>query len=196
MINLLPPQTKKQIRAARLNVILLRYCVVLIISSVFLVGIFGVGFYITDIDNQAALAKQQESQKDISKYASVKAEAEAFSGNLAIAKTILSSEVIFSKLVTDIASTLPEGVILSNLSLAANTLGSPLSISAKTTSNAKAIELKDKLESSPLFEKVNIANIQVNDINDSASAIDRKYFVSVTLNTVLSKPAVTGVPKP
>ena len=198
MINLLPPQTKKELRSARLNVILLRYCIFLVICVVFLVGIFGVGFYITDIDAQAAQKKRAESQRKINQYSKVKAEAEAFSGNLANAKTILSSEVVFSKLITDIAGVLPSGAILGSLNLTSNTLGAPISLQAKVTTNAKAIELKDKLEASTLFEKVSIVSIQVSEVSDSGNSLDRSHPVGVTLNAVLSKPTTTptGASKP
>lgn len=193
MINLLSPQTKKEIRAARLNVVLIRYCFILILSGIFVVSIFGVGFYLTQQDRAGASKLKQASEAEINKYASVKKEAEAFSSNLSNAKTILSGEIVFSKLITGIAAVLPSGVILSNLNLTSNSLGTPISLQARSASYEKAVELKNKLEASSIFEQVNIANTAQTEFTGEASDTLAKYPVSITINAVLSKPAT---PKP
>lgn len=188
MINLLPPAMKKEIRAARINVVLARYCWLFVISGIFLAAIFGVGLYITTQDKAIAEKEKQNYQLEIDKYKDVKKESEAFSANLKSAKSILSSEVVFSKLITDIAAVLPTGVILSNLNITTTTLGTPFSLTARAITYQNAVDLKTNLENSPLFEQISIQSTTQSPTNIvSESYIDRRYPVTVTLNVTLTK---------
>lgn len=197
MINLLPPHTKKEIRAARVNIILLRYCVLLIFTLGFVLASFGVGFYITWNDKNAALARKQAADSSANTYAKVKQEAESFSKDLKTAKTILSGEISYSQLLIDIANTLPAGTIVNSLSLASNNFGTPVTLTARTilgpdagSRDVYALKLKDALEASPLFEKVNIASTVLTE--NPGTNLERKYPLQVVINTTLSKPKQTA----
>lgn len=78
MINLLPPQEKKQISAGRVNVILRRYCIISLIFAGLLFLTIG-GFYLflensrtsaqANIDEgNAKLAQYQSTQKEVSEF--------------------------------------------------------------------------------------------------------------------------------
>lgn len=196
MINLLPPHTKQEIRAARVNVILLRYCVLLIFTLGFVLASFGIGFYITWNDKNAALNRKQDADSSANTYAKVKQEAESFSKDLKTAKTILSGEISYSQLLINIANTLPAGTIVNNLSLASNNFGTPVTLTARTilgpdaaSRDVYALKLKDALEVSPLFENVSIASTVLTE--NPGSALERKYPLQVVINTTLSKPKQT-----
>jgi Tfp pilus assembly protein PilN len=163
MINLLPPETKKQIRAARINVVLINYCLLATFTALLLGGVFAVGFWADMSSRNLAEQGKKESEQATAAYADTRKQAEEFARDLGIAKTILASEVSFGKLILDIAGYVPRGVILSNLSLGTTTTKGPIDITGRADSTDAAVALKNSLENSPIFEKVNIFNIQQTD---------------------------------
>lgn len=163
MINLLPPETKKQLRAARMNVVLINYCLLVTITALLLGAVFALGFWADMGTRQLAEQGKAESAKATASYADTRKQAEEFAKDLGVAKTILASEVSFGKLILDIAGYVPTGVILNNLSLGTTTAKGPIDINGRASSYEAAVALKNSLESSPVFEKVNIFNIQQTD---------------------------------
>ena len=81
MINLLPPEEKRQLRAARTNTLLARYNIILLVAVVFLGLAIGVVYlYLT---NTKASADQtvRENTSQTSQYAGVLTEAQQFRSN-------------------------------------------------------------------------------------------------------------------
>lgn len=180
MINLLPFEEKRQIQAARTNVLLLRY--VLLTSCVMVATglMVGAGFVI--MNNSKANAEKQIAlnTSKASTYNSVQAEAQMFRANLLTAKTILDKEVNYTKVILAIAQTLPPEVTLDNLDLDANTFGTPFVLSAKAKSYDGGLALKAALEKSDVFSNVSLQGMTL-------AASDSDYPVSVQLNVTINK---------
>lgn len=180
MINLLPFEEKRQIQAARTNVLLLRY--VLLTSCVMAATglMVGAGFVI--MNNSKANAEKQIAlnTSKASTYNSVQAEAQMFRANLLTAKTILDKEVNYTKVILAIAQTLPPEVTLDNLDLDANTFGTPFVLSAKAKSYDGGLALKAALEKSDVFSNVSLQGMTL-------AASDSDYPVSVQLNVTINK---------
>lgn len=193
MINLLPNDTKKQLRAARTNVILYRYCLLLIVTAVLLGGVFALGFVATANSRSLAENTKKQAEADAQQFSSTRTSAVEFANNLAAAKNILASNVSFTKLVLDIAGIIPSGVILNNLSLGTNVkANSPIDISGRASSYASAVALKNSLEDSPIFEKVNIVNISQADLSTQVSDLVKKYPFSVNLKAQFTQTSSKG----
>lgn len=185
MINLLPPETKRQLRAARANVLLFRYTVLLAVSVGFLaIGTISVYFVMGAIKNNAENTIT-DNHSQISNYTAVQAEANEFRSNLSTAKSILDNEIIYSDTVLDIARIIPSGVVLSNLSLNAESFGSPMVINASAKSYDRAIALKTSLEQSGMFSDVQFSTISGSTGEGGSSS----YPYSVTINATLNKDA-------
>lgn len=180
MINLLPFEEKRQIQAARTNVLLLRY--VLLTSCVMVATglMVGAGFVI--MNNSKANAEKQIAlnTSKASTYNSVQAEAQMFRANLLTAKTILDKEVNYTKVILAIAQTLPPEVTLDNLDLDANTFGTPFVLSAKAKSYDGGLALKAALEKSDVFSNVSLQGMTL-------ATSDSDYPVSVQLNVTINK---------
>lgn len=188
MINLLPNPMKKQLKAARANVILLRYTILLGASAIFLgLGIASVYLLMTTIRSNAETAIN-ENQTRITNYTAVETQAAQFRTNLATAKTILDKEVIYSKAMVSIAQALPQGVVLDNLSLDSRTFGTPTTISARTRSYDDALNLKDALEASDAFSDVHFSSISSS--GQSGTPQD-SYPFSVSINLVIDRGIAT-----
>jgi Tfp pilus assembly protein PilN len=194
MINLLPPETKRQVRAARMNITLCRYTALIVMTALLLGFVFAVGFWATMDEKQLADSAKQETEKVGQEYASTRTAATDFAKNLASAKTILGSDISFSDLVLDIAAVIPSGVVLNNLTLGTAigttaTANAPVDLSGRATSYDRAVALKNSLEASPVFENVNITNVSQADTSSTgtASPLAQKYPFSITLKAQFTK---------
>lgn len=193
MINLLPPDTKKQIKAARINVILVNYCSLIFITAVLLGAVLTLGFLADLNDEQLARQAKDASTEAASAYSATRKQAEDFAKDLGIAKTILASDVSFSQLILDISSVVPSGVILNNLSLGTSSQNVPIDISGRAVSADAAIALKNSLDASPIFENVSIVNINQTDIAtiNSPDPLFVRYPFVVSLKAQFTKKTTT-----
>lgn len=182
MINLLPFEEKRQIQAARTNVLLLRY-VLLTLGAMATTGLMvGAGFVIMSTSKAEAENKIALNASKASSYSTVQTQAQAFRTNLSTAKTILDKEVNYTKVVLAIAQTLPDNVILDNLDLDAKTFGTPFVLSAKAKSYDDGLQLKSTLEKSKIF-----SNVSLQGMTNAASSGGDGYPVSVQLNVTINK---------
>jgi Tfp pilus assembly protein PilN len=180
MINLLPEESKKEIRAARTNVTLLNYIIILFLGIAFLVLIcIGVYFVLTNTQADAERLINVSKSKSAS-YTSVAAQGSALRAGLSSAKTILDQEVVYTKILTGIAALMPSGVVLNSLNLSPSVFGTPTTLQffAKTTKDALA--LKDSVQTSPLF-----SNVSFQTLSNSSQSSD--YPVSATLSVTINK---------
>lgn len=159
MINLLPKETKSAIRAARTNVILRRYLVFLTSSALFMIAIFGAGYYLTTNDRMNAKKELAQLEEKMAAHNPEKKRAEEFEKNLSISQDILKSEIAYSDLIVDIAQALPPGTILTSLNISTDSFDTPSSINARTCDEEGGLRLKDALSKSDRFKDVSIQSI-------------------------------------
>lgn len=183
MINLLPPEEKRQLRAARTNSLLIRYNFFLLGAVAFL-GL-AVGITYVYLSNTKASAEQTISQNDakVVSYAPVAAKAQQFRSNLSVAKQILNQEVAYTNVILAISRLLPGGVILEDLNLDSKTFGTETTLVAQAKDYSSALRLKNSFQNSPLFSNVHFQSIASNDGQTSG------YPVTVNLNVTIKKEA-------
>lgn len=177
MINLLPPDTKKQIRAARMNVVLSRMVTVLGLSLIVMVVGFGGALYITTQQHDAAL---KSAPKDSPTAQATKQKAQDFAENLKAAKSILESQISYTTFLTELTNTLPPHTVLTGITLTRQSFGSQMTLSALAGSTNDAINLKSALAKSGLFTNVSFQNLADN------SAAGSPYHQTVTLSGTLT----------
>lgn len=180
MINLLPDESKKELKAARANVSLVNYLIFLFLGVVFLT-LISAGVYIvlvntkTDAENVITSTQSKNASFD-----TIEQQGAALRSGLSTAKSILNEEVVYTKIITGIANLIPPGVVLDSLNLNPNTIGAPTTMQffAKTTNDA--LRLKDNFQSSPMF-----TNVSFQSLSSSTNAGD--YPVTATLALTISK---------
>jgi hypothetical protein len=178
----MPDDAKKELRAARTNVLLLRYMGVIFFACVFLLFIL-FGSYVLLGQTQASAQKlinANDTKAEV--YQSTKTQVNALSNQLAEAKSILDQEILYSNVLINFAQQMPTGTVIDKLSLNASSFsGTPLTLKvyAKTTNDAVA--LRDKFQSSQYFTNVNFQTI-----SDSSGGIDG-YPISATLTLTLDR---------
>lgn len=195
MINLIPSETKRQLRAARMNSVLLNYCILLLLAALSIASVFGVGFWLTFNEHQSADASRQQGEQAAAAYATTRQVAESFKNDLKQAKTILGSQVSMYNLITRIAALVPPGVILSNLSLDTNaTSTTPLAISAKAKNYDGIIRLKNNLITSHVFDSVSIINTTNSPVDPRQDPVGAAYPIAANLSAQLSKQTPQAAP--
>lgn len=161
MINLLPLEDKKQIKAARTNVLLLRYNILLggcIIFIAFAVAISYV-FLLTAKQN-AEVTITDNAQKEGS-YSEVKSRAESFRAQLSNSKAILDGQISYAKAAVAIANLLPNGTTLNDLKLDETSFITPLVLTVNIQGEEAAARLLANFQSSPLFTNVTKGKISI-----------------------------------
>ena len=185
MINLLPNDVKKEIKAARTNVSLLRYIFVLGAGIAFLCFI-AVGVYFILMNTQTnADSAIKDNQSKTSSYSSSQAQAQALRASLANAKNILDKEVRYSKVITGIAALMPSGAVIDSLSLSPTTFGTPTTLTVYAKSTEAALSVKNSFQASPLFS--NVAFVSITNASQAQSNYPITAILSVTINKGVSQ---------
>lgn len=182
MINLLPDETKKDLRAARSNVVLLNYLMILVLGIAFLALIcVGVYFILTSTKANAERLISENTSKDTSQGA-LQAQSTALRQSLNDAKTVLDGEIVYSKFFANLAGLMPAGVVLDNLSISPATFDTATTLQFFAKTNEAALELKSKFEASSFFSDVSLQSLNSNTSGQSAN-----YPVSVSLSLIINK---------
>jgi hypothetical protein len=184
MINLLPPEEKRQLRAAQSNVLLLRYNEALVFAVAFLVIALGVVYVFLNNTSTVAQKTITDNKAKVVDYAPIQAQASQFRANLATAKQILDGEVTYSKVILEIAKLMPSGTVLQNLGLDSSTFGTSTQLIALAKDYPTALSLKDSFQKSTLF-----SDVHFDSITSTTGGTDNTYPMVVTLDVTIKKGA-------
>lgn len=180
MINLLPPEAKKELAAGRANRLLLRYQVMFLVLSGIMLLVF-VFFYLhlrgsqqsyqeTVDENIQASGHMADSQKNVTEFRS----------NLATAKQILDKQINYSAVSLRVASVIPSGVILDQLTLDPETVNQPVKLNARARNDQAVQNLKNALNTSEYFNDAYYDTV-------SRNASDTEYPFSITMTVTFTQ---------
>lgn len=185
MINLLPPETKQGYRYGAANVRLVHWVIASLIAlaGLGIIGTYGwlslhqdmVNYQGQVADTQATL--QREKQKET--YAQV----QDISNSFRLVVQVLSKEVLFSKLLNKMATTLPSGSYLSDLSIGKVQGGLDVSAQAVDYKTATQVQVNLADPANGIFAKADIINITCTAKN----ALDPTHPCTVTIRALFSQ---------
>lgn len=185
MINLLPPEQKHNLKAARSNTRLLHYNFALLIAVLAMIGAFLVAYFYLTISQDAAKNSIAENRAKEGTYGQVKQQATEFRQNLATAKQILANQVNYSALIVNISRSLPPNTVLSSIQLDAASFGKPTTMTLETKSVTDALKIKERFTANKkIFSNVNIQS--VSQVEGEAN-----YPYTVVLNLTINKGAAS-----
>lgn len=182
MINLLSDERKNQIRAARTNVILLRYTGIIVLAIVFLMSVLFVSHSVL----QQTMATTEEriaiNETRASVYSDTQQQVAALSAKLSEAKGLLDQEVSYATILTTLGKAMPQGTIVSSLAVNEATLnnGTPTEIIAYAKNDQAAALIQQNLQSSGIFSNVSLSG------TDTKAGIDA-YPIKVTLSVTFNR---------
>jgi len=179
MINLLPDNTKQQIKAARINVMLFRYIIILAISA----GFLALACLITylSINNSFIFAKTAVTNTSASK---VQSDAAIIKTNLANAKKILDQQVSYSKIISAITNDLPAGSKINSLSINDGSFGTTTTLSVQATKSDFETSLKTSFGKTTYFSNYKLDSKTASQ--DPKSKYPFTYNISFTINRVVA----------
>lgn len=187
MINLLPPGRVLNIRLARSNTILRRYVELIIVGSSVLLAAILVARYFFGIQNDNIQHTVDLNNAKIASLEPVQKQAEELSATVNTISGLLSRNVKFSDMLTQIGGIMPPGSVLTGLKFSLEDVEAPLVVSAQVDNEQKAAVLRNNLAASNLFDKAEIKNI---------TKIEEEETSTTTPAATATVPALTTAPKP
>lgn len=185
MINLLPPELKDAYRYAHRNVILLRWLVICAISLAGLAAFSTSGLIYVHQATQdyAQQAKTEQTALNSQHLTATQNQVREMSSSLKLAVQVLSKEVLFSKLLTQLATITPSNAVLTDLNIS-KTAGA-VDIAALTTDYSAATQLQVNLAdpANKLFSSADIVSISC---SQGSSGSGSRYPCSVTIRALFT----------
>lgn len=188
MINLLPPELKTNIRYARRNMLLRNWAIALVISISTIGSVVGMG-YLYLYQTTATYAKQIEQGKTnlaSQKLEETQAEVQNISNNLKLVIDVLSREVLFSGLITQIGTVIPDGAVLTSLSISSVEGALDLQLAAVDYETGTQAQVNLADAENKIFDKADILSIQCASNNDS-DGLAGTYPCNVQVRAQFSK---------
>lgn len=161
MINLLPPDVKQEYTYALRNSSLRRWVIACLLALVGLVGIATYGLvalqkstmsYTSQISVAQASLKQQ-------KLTQTEAQVRDITTSFKLVVNVLSKEVLFSKLLKQIAVVIPANSILTNLNISQTAGGIDLTVAAADYNTATQVQVNLQDPANKVFSKADIVSI-------------------------------------
>jgi len=181
MINLLPDDYKKQLRAARANVTIARYTGVIVLAFGFLVLVLFGSYLLLSQTKASADLLIESNSTDASEFADTQQQITALSANLAGAQTLLDAQTSYATVFRSIGEQKPDGTIIQSIELTPETFGgAPVTLQVYATSTEETVRLRENLQSSPMFANINVASISENDGIDG-------YPIGASLTMVINR---------
>jgi hypothetical protein len=181
MINLLPPETKQSYRYAERNVSLMNWVIAGVLS---LVGVGIIGTYGWLSMRQSILSSKQQAssiQTNLQNggLTQTNKRITEISGSFKLVEKVLSQEILFSKLLKQMATALPAGSNLTALNINQISGGSGLDVTANATNYTVATQVQVNLADpdNQIFAKADILNITC-DVN-AATDPDRPCKITL-----------------
>ena len=184
MINLLPPDVKKSYRYARLNVILRKWAVMFAVA---LVGLAVIGTYgllslqqsTNKYNHQIASTQTLFKQED---FAGTQTKVQDISNNFKLVVKVLSQEVLFSKLLKQIAATIPSNAKLTGLDINQTQGGIDITAAATNYGTATQVQVNLADPNNKIFSKADLVNITCGGTN----ATDSGYPCTVNIRALFA----------
>lgn len=189
MINLLPPDIRSRYHYAHANVVLTRWLIACGVALVGLGLLAGLGLVYTNqtsksLDGQVATLQSNLERQNLSK---TKAETENISSDIKLAVTVLSKEIMFSKLLNQLGKITPSNTNLTDLNISQAEQGIDITAQTKNYETATQLQVNLADPNNKLFQKADIVSITCVSNADSAEMFDANYPCTVVVRALFVK---------
>jgi type II secretory pathway pseudopilin PulG len=186
MINLLPKEQQRQLRAARTNVLLFRYSIGMALAVVFIMLATLAAFVLLNNMKQAAENTIESNQTKVGNFGAIQSQADNYRKDLTDAKTLFDSQIQYSKIYLEIARVMPAGTALDSLDLNPKTIGTPLTLPVKIKGESQAASLLTSFQRAAIFNNTaSFGALTINTGDDSGT-----YPYVITINVTINKEAI------
>lgn len=161
MINLLPTGIREDLLYARRNTVLSRWVVACSFALLGIGLIVAGGYVYLDQSSKTYVKRVEIAQRNLQSQnvEETQKKVEEISNNTKLATQVLSREILFSKLLRQLGSSLPENTILKQLQIDKLQGGLTLQAGAKDISGGAQLQLNLQDPKNKIFDKADIENI-------------------------------------
>ncbi len=179
----MPPEIKKSYYYAEKNDKLIKLVLLLIIGllGIGIIGTYGWVSLHRSINSQKQNVAYLKTNLQKNNLVATENQVTTISNDFSLVVKVLSQEVVFSKLLTQMAGALPSGVNLTNLTINNTTSGSGLDITAEALNYNLATQVQVNLADpvNGIFSKVDIVNISCNSQTSSGTVATYPCIVNL-----------------
>lgn len=170
MINLLPSETKQEYRYARRNRRLVKWASLFVLATIGVVVLTAGGLVVMNrsVNKYTADIAAAKAELDDQDAAETQAQITTISNNLKLMANVLSKEVLFSELLTQLAAITPPSVALTNLSISQTAGAIDITARAKSYDAAAQLQANFTDPANKIFAKADIVSISCT--NEAAKA--------------------------
>lgn len=165
MINLLPPDIRDDVMYARRNTLLMRWLVALLVGLAGIILVVLAGLFYIDRSTKQMGKQVERSQQELQlqKVEETQQRTEQMSNNFKLVTQVLSKQVLFSEVLTQVGAVMPSGTALANLNVSQLEGGIDLQIVAVDYTSATQAQVNLEDPRNKLFSQVDIVNISCSD---------------------------------
>lgn len=182
MINLLPPELKETYRYGRRNRALTHWLVTIVLCMAGAGALTAGGYIYLNSSINTTNKQVADSQKELQtlNQAGVQKQVTTISNNIKLATQVLSKEILFSKLLKQLAAVTPSNAVLTSLSITQTQGG--IELTAETADYTAATQFQVNLADpkNQIFSQADIESINCNGGSGATSA----YPCSVTIRAL------------
>jgi Tfp pilus assembly protein PilN len=188
MINLLPPEIKSDIVYARRNAILLKWLlvIILVLAGVILTVIAGQIFINQSKKNQTSQIEAGKTVLKKEELAKTQEQIKTLSDSIKLANDVLSKQIAFSKVLTRIGEVVPQGSVLTGLSINKLEGGIDLTAATKDYNTATQVQLNLQDPRNQIFEKADIIRIQCAENGSATNVLRSLYPCDTTIRALFA----------
>lgn len=185
MINLLADTKKNDLAAARINLILVRYMLIVVLAFAFLAGALFVSYTTLSSLKETADTIIETNSTKTSSDIQASQDAQILESKLAEVQSVLRNEVRYSHILTQLAQSLPSGTVLESFTVdtTAITGQTPVTLKILARSNSEADRILPQLQNSGIFSAVTRIAVEPSDGSNT-------YPVIATLNVVFMRAGI------
>ncbi len=188
MINLLPPEIKQDIVYGRRNSSMVHWAILACASLLITVAIMGGGYLVLKQSIKAEAKNTEVAQSELQtlKIEDTQKQVEELTNNTKLVIQVLSKEILFSKLLTQLGSSIPANTTLTGFQIDKLQGALTLKGTAKDVDSATQLQLNLQDPQNKIFEKADIESIACNNVQ-SEDGGSVEYPCTVQIRALFSK---------
>jgi len=170
--------------------VLVRWAIafVLVIIAIFTIVMVGQLYLSQSKKTYTSQIKDGQKQLKEQKLKETQAQVQNASDSIKLAVDVLSKQILFSKVINQIGATLPEGSVLTGLSINQVEGGIELNAAAKDYKTATQVQLNLQDPNNKIFEKADILNVECgNGSGGTTGQINLLYPCKISIRALFMK---------
>lgn len=183
MINLLPPDVRRDINFARHNTQIIRYIIGCLLGfiGVLILALSGKIYLHKNIDTYKATLETNRQQQQLQKQEETLTKVKDIQNSVKLVVDVLSKDILFSKLLPQVGAIMPPGTVLENFTLSTESDQAAFEITARSKDFESASQIQVNLEdnSNKLFEKADLVDISCQSVSETTDLYPCKTTLKV-----------------